>query len=140
METAMTPDVNIALLNFPNSGKEMVVENEDGSFTILINSKLSYDGQIKAYNHAMKHIQNNDFQKKNVQIIETMAHDFSFPSNTETISAERYIKRIKAIQARRKIIIKRLQEVEDDLLFLEKIEGDRSFSRAESQWLYGNDL
>ena len=32
---------------------EMVVENEDGSYTILINAKLSQDGQLKAYQHAL---------------------------------------------------------------------------------------
>lgn len=52
----------------------MVVENEDGSYTILINAKLSYSGRIEAYKHAMNHINNNDFQKENVQEIEFHAH------------------------------------------------------------------
>ena len=44
----MTPDVNVKLINFPNAGKEMVVPNEDGSYTILINAKLCYEDQVKA--------------------------------------------------------------------------------------------
>ena len=52
----MTPDVNVKLINFPNAGKEMVVPNEDGSYTILINAKLSYEDQVKAYEHAMRHL------------------------------------------------------------------------------------
>lgn len=52
----------------------MVVRNEDDSYTILINAKLSDTGQLEAYNHAMKHITNNDFQKSDVQEIEMSAH------------------------------------------------------------------
>ena len=43
----MTPDVNVILVDFPNGGNEMVVPNEDGSYTLLINARLSYDGQLK---------------------------------------------------------------------------------------------
>lgn len=60
----MTPDVNVVLLDFPTSGNEMVFENEDGSYTIMINSRLSCDGQLKAYRHAMHHIENDDFSKR----------------------------------------------------------------------------
>lgn len=70
----MTQVVNCQIINFPNCGNEMVVENEDGSYTILINAKLSYSGRIEAYKHAMNHINNNDFQKENVQEIEFHAH------------------------------------------------------------------
>ena len=52
----MTPDVNVVLLDFPAPGNEMVFENEDDSFTIMINARLSYDEQLKAYRHAMRHI------------------------------------------------------------------------------------
>lgn len=41
----MTPDVNIVLLDFHEKpGREMVVENEDGSFTIIVSSQLSRQG------------------------------------------------------------------------------------------------
>lgn len=59
----MTPDVNVVLLDFPASGNEMVFENEDGSYTIMINSRLSCEGQLKAYRHAMHHIEMMIFQK-----------------------------------------------------------------------------
>ena len=61
----MTPDVNIVLLDFRDRpGREMVVENEDGSFTIIINSRLSTQGQRDAYYHARRHIDNDDFEKE----------------------------------------------------------------------------
>lgn len=71
----MTRVVNTYLVNFPNTkGHEMCIENEDGSYTILINAKLSSDEQKDAYNHAMYHIENNDFEKYDVQQIEFEAH------------------------------------------------------------------
>ena len=53
---------------------EVVTENEDGSYTIFINSRLNYEKQMKAYLHAMKHITGDDFQKDDVQSIEYLAH------------------------------------------------------------------
>lgn len=52
----------------------MVIKNEDGSYTILINAKLSDQGQLLAYEHALKHIVNGDFDKESVQEIESSAH------------------------------------------------------------------
>lgn len=69
-----TPDVNVFLIDFPNSGREMVVPNEDGSYTILINARLSDAGRMAAYEHAVKHIVGNDFEKEEVQRIESKAH------------------------------------------------------------------
>lgn len=68
-----TPDVNVVLMDFPSKkGNEMVVPNEDGSYTILINAGLNYESQLKAYEHAMSHITNDDFLKGNVQELNTM--------------------------------------------------------------------
>nr|WP_297874632.1 hypothetical protein [uncultured Blautia sp.] len=53
---------------------EVVTENEDGRYTIFINSRLNYEKQMKAYLHAMKHITGDDFQKDDVQSIEYLAH------------------------------------------------------------------
>lgn len=53
---------------------EVVTENEDGSYTIFINSRMNYEKQMKAYLHAMKHITGDDFQKDDVQSIEYLAH------------------------------------------------------------------
>lgn len=70
-----TLDVNVVVMDFPNrKGREMVVPNEDGSFTILINAGLSHESQLEAYKHALKHINGSDFQKTDVQSIEYTAH------------------------------------------------------------------
>lgn len=72
----MMIDYQVHLVNFPNTRtKETVTENTDGSYTIFIESSLSKEAQQKAFNHAMKHILGNDFEKNNVQEIEKTAHD-----------------------------------------------------------------
>lgn len=71
----MREDVNVILVDFPNTkGYEMCVENSDGSYTVLINARMSTDQQRKAYEHAVYHIENNDFEKESVQEIEARAH------------------------------------------------------------------
>lgn len=56
------------------SVNEMVTENEDGSFTIFVNSNLCESKRMRAINHAIMHIKNRDFEKENVQEIELYAH------------------------------------------------------------------
>lgn len=76
-----TPIINCKLMNFPVKGKEMVIPNEDGSYTVLINARLSDAGRMAAYEHALRHIIKNDFEKNDVQEIESNAHD---NSNSDT--------------------------------------------------------
>lgn len=137
----MTPDVNVVLLDFhKRRGHEMVVENEDGSFTIMINSRLSYQGQLDAYYHAMSHIENGDFQKDSVQAIEAAAHAAKLPDTTERIPAEEYLERLKALRAQRRSIQRQLRKIEADMESLKRLGAVNDFTRAEQQWLYGKDL
>lgn len=46
---------------FPYSVKSAVIPNDDGSFSIYINGKLSPDQKVKALDHEIMHIQNDDF-------------------------------------------------------------------------------
>lgn len=75
----LTIDYQIKLIQFPNKKiKESVTENEDGSYTIFIDSSLSRDAQRDAFIHAMKHILGDDFSKDNVDEIEKSAHNAEF--------------------------------------------------------------
>lgn len=68
-------DYQVYLVNFPNTKtKEAVTENSDGSYTIFIESSLCREAQQKAFNHAMKHILENDFLNYDTKIIEAFAH------------------------------------------------------------------
>ena len=72
-------------MDFPNGGNEMITLNEDDSYTILINARLSHEAQIKAYEHALKHIREHDFEKSSVQEIEVAAHqDLQEEKNIQT--------------------------------------------------------
>ena len=68
-------DVFVEIIDFGDvKGSEMVTPNSDGSYTILINSRISFEAQQKAVLHAIGHIERNDFEKDNVQQIEAIAH------------------------------------------------------------------
>ena len=69
-------DYQIRLIQF-NNGKirEMVVPNEDDSYTIFIEATLSKEEQQKAFLHAMGHINNHDFDKTcSANMLELRAH------------------------------------------------------------------
>lgn len=109
----MTPDVNVVLLDFKNMvGREMVVPNEDGTYTILINSRLSSDSQLHAYEHAMKHINNNDFQKDNVQSIEAAAHSIGIPDDAERIPAQKYEEILNSLREEHRKIRRQIKRYE----------------------------
>lgn len=134
----MTPDVNIFLVNFSTPGKEMVIQNEDDSYTVLINAKLSQDGQLKAYQHALKHIDNRDFEKSDVQSIEFYTHELKTSKNLIPIPANKFEKQIKRLQKERKKLQKALKDKEQEINLIMDLYGpDYFFDAAEQQWLYG---
>ena len=135
-----TPDVNVFLINFPRPGNEMVVPNEDGSYTILINARLSNDGQLRAYQHAMKHITDNDFSKSDVQSIEAEAHGMIAASKAKSMPGAKYIKRLKALIRRRQKIQRELEEYEEKINYLQINGLDNFFEQSEYMRLYGDDL
>ena len=68
-------DVYVELVDFGNTpGSEVVTANEDGSYTILLNARYSYERQVEACIHACRHIDGCDFEKTDVQEIEKDAH------------------------------------------------------------------
>lgn len=66
--------INYQVILMDMTVNEVVTENEDGSYTIFINSRLNYEKRLKSYLPAMKHIEGDDFQKGDVQNIEYLAH------------------------------------------------------------------
>lgn len=68
-------DLTLVYVDFPARGREMVTRNEDGSYTALINSRLSADAQRDAIRHALRHIERGDFDRLDVQAIEEAAHE-----------------------------------------------------------------
>lgn len=68
--------INVAYADMPTTIRSYVVANLDGSYTVILNSKLSHEQNIISYNHEVDHILNGDYEKKcnNVDIIEFNAH------------------------------------------------------------------
>lgn len=69
------PIVNVVLMDNPFGVKGSTNKNEDGSYTIIINSRLSYEDQCSTYKHEINHILNGDFDMDDVQKIEYFAHN-----------------------------------------------------------------
>ena len=103
----------------------MVVPNEDGSYTILINAGLNYESQLKAYEHAMSHI---------TKEIEYYAHH----PHKDPEPAQIYLDRIKQLQAERRRLKKRIARDQKRVEFIQ--EHCDMFQRAEHHYLYGDDL
>lgn len=69
-------DINVVLVDMPSTIKEYVVANKDLTFTVVLNAKHSYETRLKAYQHALSHIQNGDFEKTcSADLIEIYAHN-----------------------------------------------------------------
>ena len=66
-------DVYVYIVDLPERVDEMVTPCLDG-YTVYLNARLSYAGRVKAYHHAIRHIERNDFEKYDVQKIEEEAH------------------------------------------------------------------
>ena len=60
-------------VKLPDGIDEVVMPCLDG-YTVYIDVNLSESQQIKAYTHALHHIRNNDFERPDVQEIESEAH------------------------------------------------------------------
>lgn len=75
LQGVMKLDVNTFLMDMDVLIPEHVIANSDGSYTVLLNSRLSRERQLEAFSHAMKHIERNDFEKTDADNIELIAHD-----------------------------------------------------------------
>lgn len=63
------------LVDMPYRIDATAIPNDDGTYTIYVNSRLSIERQRKAYLHEIRHIKNDDFYKDiNVNEIEICAH------------------------------------------------------------------
>lgn len=66
----LTEAIGVYFLDMDSGVEEQLICNTDGSFTIIINSRLNQERQMLAYQHALIHIANDDFYKKDADFIE----------------------------------------------------------------------
>lgn len=112
-------DIFVHLINMPGSTNEAVTPNEDGSYSIFINARLSNDEQLKAYEHALKHIQKEDFSKDEVQLIEAQAHNAT--EKEVVIPATKFDKMLSQLKKRHKETRKKMEQLEYQRKYLESI-------------------
>lgn len=69
--------MNVILLykNLPCNVSALTHENDDGSYTIMINSRLAHNQQINAVLHELQHISADDFaREEHANLIEKLTH------------------------------------------------------------------
>ena len=67
-------DIYVYIVDLPPTVPELVAPCF-GGYTIYLNARLSYPDRVKAYLHALTHVERNDWEKDNVQIIESEARN-----------------------------------------------------------------
>lgn len=70
----MMNDVYTCMKNMPPSIAGFTVSNPDDTYTIVLNARMTNERLMEAYRHEIEHIENNDFEKYDVQEIEQNAH------------------------------------------------------------------
>ena len=66
-------DIFVYIVDLPLTVAEMVAPCA-GGYTIYLNAKLTQEDRVKAYLHALGHVEGNDWERVNVQEIEKDAH------------------------------------------------------------------
>lgn len=72
----MIGDIFVHYIDFKNSIPATSTVNDDGSYSIFINSRLSDRQQADGYIHELNHILQLDFESKdrNIDVLEYYAH------------------------------------------------------------------
>ncbi len=66
-------DVFTYCVSLPPKVKGFTVPCADG-YTIYLNKNLTHEAMLKTYQHELNHVTGRDFEKSNVQAIESTAH------------------------------------------------------------------
>jgi len=67
--------IGVYIVDLPHNIRGFTRKNEDGSYTILINARLNSEMQITTYDHEIKHIDNEDYNKvREVDCLEYERH------------------------------------------------------------------
>lgn len=57
-------EINLQYLKLPYTVEALCAENIDGSYTIIVNDRLSPERQKEAVLHELEHIKNDDFNNE----------------------------------------------------------------------------
>lgn len=133
----MTEAINVQLIDFKDlKGNEFVTKNEDDSYTVFINARIGYQAQLDAYQHAIRHIENDDFEKNDVQQIEAVAHGLADPEEP-AMPAKMFEARIRRLRREQAQIRRELEQYERMLGWMPEVSDDEALARLRGRWLYG---
>lgn len=66
---------NVILADMPVKIKAYTAKNEDGTYTIILNSRMTHYQHLISYHHELTHIESGDYDIcNNVNMIELFAH------------------------------------------------------------------
>ena len=68
-------DIYTYIIDLKSSVPEIITENEDGTYSVFLNARYSFEHQQESFAHACRHIERCDFENSDVQQIETEAHE-----------------------------------------------------------------
>lgn len=69
-----TEDFNVIMYDLGEGIPERISQNADGSYTVLLNPRYSHERLVDAMDHAFNHVSDHDWEKNDVQDIETKQH------------------------------------------------------------------
>ena len=101
--------IYVYLIDMDTCIGECVRPTPDGGYAIFINARLSVDEQRYAFEHAINHIENGDFEKEDVQQIEAEAHGI-IPREEAAYKGKKEIDRwLERLRAEHKIVHKQFE-------------------------------
>jgi len=74
----MADDIYVYIIDLPRHVDEIVTPCV-GGFTVYLASRLDEKHRLEAYRHALKHIEDGDFDRDNVQYIEAKVRGLVLP-------------------------------------------------------------
>lgn len=69
----MVEYIGVYLVDLPHGIRGFTRKNEDGSYSIMINARLSSEMQIEVYDHEIRHIDSGDYDS--VKKVDKLEYD-----------------------------------------------------------------
>lgn len=70
----MSNNISVKFVNMPTTIYGYTIKTPDDWYTIVLNARCSKQKNLETFKHECYHIENNDFDKEDVQEIEYNAH------------------------------------------------------------------
>lgn len=84
--------INVVFVYLPSKVRGTHTKNDDGSYTVFLNSVLTFECQQEAYLHEISHIIKNDlYSDEEADVIESLTHKEAININGKAV--EEMVKR-----------------------------------------------